>query len=146
MKKLNCILMAAIASLVLMFSQSALAQQNGVDPNKVYKSWELTKKAEYPGGEIALVKFFEDNIAYPKAALEAGVEGTILVYAILEPDGRILSAQAENELGYGLEAMAEKLVRKSSGWTVGEINGVKVRSEIGVKVPFEIRKFLEKSK
>ncbi len=138
MKKLNCFVMAAIASLVVLFSQSAMAQIENKSSDKIYKSSELTKQASYAGGIEALAHFLSSNLSYPKEALAAGVEGVMKVSFVVEPDGRVTNPKVLNDPGYGCAHVAEHIVVKMENWTSGELNGRKVRSEVVIDFPFSL--------
>jgi protein TonB len=50
---------------------------------------------------------------YPKAALRAGIEGTIVFLLTIGPDGRVKKVKAIGKpLGYGLDGAAKKAVAK----------------------------------
>ena len=51
---------------------------------------------EYSGGEAALFQFIAQNIRYPKAAQEWGVQGRVFVHFIVEKDGTLSDISASN--------------------------------------------------
>ena len=55
--------------------------------DKVYETCE--QLPEYSGGEEALYQFIAQNIRYPKAAQEWGVQGRVFVHFIVEKDGTL---------------------------------------------------------
>ncbi len=55
--------------------------------DKVYEKCE--QLPEYSGGEEALYQFIAQNIRYPKAAMDWGVQGRVLVHFIVEKDGTL---------------------------------------------------------
>ena len=73
---------------------------------------------------------------YPKAALRAGIEGTIVFLLTIGPDGRVKKVKAIGKpLGYGLDQAAEKAVKM---WTYrpATVDGKPITSVKRVKVEF----------
>ncbi len=60
--------------------------------DKVYEKCE--QLPEYSGGEAALYQFIAQNIRYPKAAQEWGVQGRVFVHFIVEKDGTLSNISA----------------------------------------------------
>ena len=60
--------------------------------DKVYEKCE--QLPEYSGGEAALYQFIAQNIRYPKAAMDWGVQGRVLVHFIVEKDGTLSNISA----------------------------------------------------
>ena len=49
---------------------------------------------EFPGGQEAMLKFLMENVRYPAAAIEAGIQGRVIVYFVVKADGSITQVQA----------------------------------------------------
>lgn len=60
--------------------------------DKVYEKCE--QLPEYSGGEAALYQFIAQNIRYPKAAMDWGVQGRVFVHFIVEKDGTLSNISA----------------------------------------------------
>ena len=54
----------------------------------------VEQKPSFPGGESAMYKWLQDNIIYPAAASEEGVQGKVTVQFIVEKDGSITHVQS----------------------------------------------------
>lgn len=93
----------------------------------------------FPGGEKALTKYLEDNLKYPEAAIEDGVEGTVeLVFAVDEM-GKVYAPMLKSEkMGYGLEDEAMRVIRKMPNWNPGSIKGRNVKTRFNLPVSFVI--------
>lgn len=72
-------------------SVQPLAAETG---NNTYT--EAEQMPQFPGGEAAFNQYIAHHVRYPKAAVENGVEGTVMVQFIVEPDGRITHVHAVN--------------------------------------------------
>ncbi|WP_348245256.1 TonB family protein, partial [Salmonella enterica] len=44
---------------------------------------------QFPGGQVALMKYLSENIHYPVVAQENGVQGRVVVAFVVERDGSI---------------------------------------------------------
>ncbi|MBR0433725.1 MAG: TonB family protein [Bacteroidaceae bacterium] len=62
--------------------------------NEIYD--EAEQKPRFPGGDAAFNQYIAHHVRYPKAAAENGVEGSVTVQFIVEPDGRITNVHAIN--------------------------------------------------
>lgn len=65
----------------------------------------------FPGGEPALNRFLEEQLQYPVAAQEAGIEGIVRVRFGIDHRGRVTQVYIESGLGYGCDEEAERVVR-----------------------------------
>ena len=119
----------------------------------------------FPGGDAAFDQYVAHHVRYPKAAAENGVEGTVKVQFIVEPDGRITnvhaidspSGEADAEvIAYGasdkhpsqddddegrraLREAAEELYREMPPFEPGRQNGIPVRVQMTRAVNFYLR-------
>lgn len=93
----------------------------------------------YPGGEKALIKFMEDNIQYPEAALDEGVEGTVQLSFAVDENGKIYTPVVKSEkMGYGLEEEAIRVVKMMPKWNPGSIKGKNVKTRFEIPVTYVI--------
>lgn len=64
----------------------------------------------YDGGSAAFREFIGQNLQYPIAAQEAGIEGFVIIeYDILD-NGRVVNPRILKSLGYGCDEEALRLV------------------------------------
>lgn len=68
--------------------------QSKVSPNKVYKSSEVDKEPEYPGGNQALLADIARSIRYPMICKQQKIQGNVLVSFIVEKDGSVSDVTA----------------------------------------------------
>lgn len=96
-------------------------------------------KPTYPGGEKALAKFIQENIIYPEAAIENGVEGEVMVGFAVDERGVIYTPVVKGDLaGYGLDEAATNVVAKMPVWNPGQIQGRNVKSYFSLPIKFRI--------
>ena len=105
--------------------------------NKVYV--KADKGPYYLGGTPALKKFFKNNLKYPAEALAAKKTGVVEVSFIIENTGVITNIEVTQEIGYGCDEEAARVVRKMPKWAPGTVNGkaVRVLHKISINFPFE---------
>lgn len=104
--------------------------------NQIYI--KVQKKAEYPGGMNGLKTFLSKNLVYPKAALETGMQGTVIVQFTVEKNGTVTDVEVVRSIDPALDKEAVRVVKMMSGWAPAQ-NGTKnVRSKFKLPVAFKI--------
>ncbi|WP_129021594.1 energy transducer TonB [Edaphocola flava] len=112
-------------------AQTAPAQNN----KEVYKVVDNMPKAPYNMGT-----YLSNHVQYPQAAIDSGIQGKVYVQFIVETDSSISNVKATRgaELGGGLPAEAERLVREMPKWAPGTQKGVPVRVYFTMPVNFKL--------
>ena len=98
----------------------------------------VEQKPSFPGGDAAMYKWLNDNIIYPAAASEEGVQGKVTVQFIVEKDGSISHVQVVRGKHPALDAEAARVIRKMPRWTPGRNNGQPVRVTYHLPVQFTL--------
>jgi protein TonB len=65
---------------------------------------------EFEGGLKALYRFLSDHLQYPSAAMGIGKEGTAYVKFVVDENGKVGTLSMQNNLGYGLDEEALRVV------------------------------------
>jgi TonB family protein len=99
--------------LILIISGSLFSQSK--EPN-------VTKQAEFPGGEAALMQFIVDNIDYPIEALNKNITGMPYIRFMITKDGSVDSVQVLKSANPILDAEAIRLISMLPNWLPGEID------------------------
>jgi len=105
------------------------------DPNKIYAI--VDKKAEFPGGDRALLKFIEENLECPIQSMDASVQGRVFVKFVVEKTGEITNIEVVRVVHKSLDEEAVKLVKKMPKWQPAEISNTPVRSYFTLPVNFK---------
>ena len=92
---------------------------------------------EYPGGQKAMMKMFEDSIRYPEAAKAKAIKGTVYIKFVVKEDGSINMIELERGLDEYLDAEAFRLVRAMPRWTPGKQGDKPVKVEYRVSIRFK---------
>ena len=109
-----------------------------MDKTGVYENVEYVPS--FPGGNDGLQKYFDDNLVYPEAASNEGVDGTVKVSFIVDETGKLSSPQVVGDkLGYGLEDEALRVVQKMPVWNPGKLKGKNVKTRYTLLVRFQLQ-------
>jgi TonB family protein len=87
------------------------------ETGEIYEFFQVQEKAHFKGGEKAMYAFISKHLEFPDAALEAGVNGRVIVQFVVERDGSIedVSTFGNTKLGFGTEEAAIKVVKQMNG-------------------------------
>ena len=66
---------------------------------------------QFPGGDVALARFIQNNTRYPDSAKVNDVEGRVLVKFIINGDGSVADAQVVRHINKYLEDEALRVIR-----------------------------------
>lgn len=98
----------------------------------------VEEQPTFGGGEEARQKFLSDNIKYPDLARENGIQGTVYVTFVVEPDGSISNVQVLKGIGAGCDEEAMRVVKMMPKWTPGKQRGKNVRVKINMPIKFVV--------
>lgn len=95
---------------------------------------------QFQGGEDAMNKWLNNNIRYPHAAEENGIEGTVFVKFVVGADGSITNVEiaGTNKVGGGCEDEAIRVIKKMPKWKPGRQNGQSVPVWFNLPIRFKI--------
>jgi TonB family protein len=94
---------------------------------------------EYPGGTSALRRVVANNYRYPRAAIDAGVSGTVQIEFIVEKDGSMSSFKVSKDLGYDTgEAAIEAIKKAKRKWSPGIQRGLPVRVSYALPIQLNL--------
>ena len=94
---------------------------------------------EFPGGISELNQFLNTNIKYPELALEHGIQGLIIVRAIVDRDGTIKNPEVLHDTDPLLDAEAVRVISLMPKWTPGKYGGIAVAVYINIPVLFSLQ-------
>ena len=114
-------------------------EKQTVVPDTVYESRDVDKKAEFPGGNMELMKWLNDNLEYPYIAMDNNIQGKVFVKFIVRKDGSIDNIQVERGVHQSLDKGATNLIKRMPIWQPAEKNGVIVSSYFTLPVTFVLK-------
>ena len=131
----NVSLKVALMMLVLLFSfMTSTAQTKKND--MVFDVVEVMP--QFPGGQIAMLKYIMENIKYPEQAMKEGIQGRVTVRFIVEKDGSISDVKPILSVHPLLNKEAVRVVKSMPKWSPGKQNGKPVRVRFNVPVMFKL--------
>lgn len=91
---------------------------------------------EFAGGPKALTKFIYEQLRYPQAAFEAGVEGIVLVDYDIDYQGNVTATRVLQGIGHGCDEEACRVVRLLK-FDVPKNRGVRVLFHKKARIQFK---------
>jgi protein TonB len=92
----------------------------------------------FPGGDVARMKYFAENIHYPVEAREVGIQGTVYVGFVVEPDGSVSNVKVLRGIGGGCDEEAVRVVSQMPKWKPGKQRNQPVRVQFTLPVRFTL--------
>ena len=92
----------------------------------------------FPGGKEALLKYLQNNLRYPEAAIDQNIQGTVLVEFVVNEDGSVSDVTPLKELGGGCTQEASRVIKAMPKWNPGKNNGKAVKVYYKVPVTFRL--------
>lgn len=136
--------MKSLLSICLIFiAFSVLGQTDSivtVDTTLNYELTQVNKKAEFPGGEQALMKFIAQHLKYPLKAIENDIEGTVIMQFVVNTDGSIsdIAPVGDKRFGFGLEDECIRVIKSMPAWSPASIKGKNVKMQFRLPIKFKI--------
>lgn len=93
---------------------------------------------EFPGGDDARVVYLNNNIIYPEQARKQGIQGTVYITFVVEPDGSITGAKVLRGVGGGLDEVALEVVKNMPKWKPGKVKGEDVPVQFNMPIKFKL--------
>ncbi len=120
--------------------ENALEQYKEVsDTFKVYKDNQVKvkPKAVFNDKLETISTFIQKNLKYPQGTLSLNITGTVKLFFVIEPSGRITNINVVRPVGGGATEEAIRLLNLMS-WEPGKIEGKKVRVSKVFEVDFNL--------
>jgi len=105
--------------------------------NKVYKSVEQMPR--FPGGEVALMRYLQENIKYPPEAAKKDIEGRVIVQFIIEKTGEVGEVKVVRPISEELDAEAVRVVKTLPKFEPGRQDGEAVSVWYTLPISFKLR-------
>ena len=101
------------------------------------KEKKFLELPRYSGGKEALSKFLKENLRYPQAALQKGIEGKVVVHFEIDDDGIVHNPVVAHGIGGGCDEEALRLVGLLRYQKVNN-HGKRVRTRSKINISFRI--------
>ena len=93
---------------------------------------------DFPGGDLARVKFLKDNMNYPSMAKENGIQGTVVIGFVVTASGSLENIRVIRGRDRLLDEEALRVVRKMPPWVPGKQGGRSVAVNVTLPIKFEL--------
>ena len=93
----------------------------------------------YPGGDVELMRFLQENVVYPERAKENNIQGRVFLQFVVTPKGTIGEVRVLRGVDPLLDAAAMEAVRKLPAFRPGRQGGVAVPVWYQVPISFQLR-------
>lgn len=104
----------------------------------VYEYDSVDVHPQFPGGEMALVRFINDERRYPKRAYSEGIEGRVLCSFVVNADGSLSHISVIKGVEESLNREAVRILSKMPNWEAGEIDESPVPVYCILPIPFRL--------
>ena len=93
---------------------------------------------EFPGGMEACLKYMYKNIKYPAVAMEAGIQGQVVIQIVIDKDGKIHDPKIVRGVSPELNAEAIRVISNMPQWIPGKQKGKNVATRFTLPVRFRL--------
>lgn len=129
--------MKVLLFVLAFFASSFMAKNSFAQSNSEEVAVTVDKMPEFPGGQVALVKYISKNIKYPQKYKKDKINGRVFVSFVIDKDGKVISPKIVKSLNSECDAEALRVITKMPDWIPGEKNGQKVAVKFALPVNFE---------
>ena len=103
---------------------------------KVYKS--VDQMPQFPGGEVALMKYLQSEIKYPMNAAKNNIQGRVIVQFVIDKNGEIGEVKVLRSVDEEVDAEAVRVIKSLPKFNPGRQNGEAVSVWYTLPVSFKI--------
>ncbi|MDR1632075.1 MAG: TonB family protein [Dysgonamonadaceae bacterium] len=93
---------------------------------------------QFPGGNVALIKFIYSHIQYPSAALQQRIQGRVWCSFMVNRDGTISDVALEQGVYIFLDEEAVRVLKVMPPWIPGKTQGKNEKVKVYLPVVFKI--------
>lgn len=142
MKQKSIILFFSVLVSTHGFSQDSTVKKTSVGNLDLNISQRAEHDAMFPGGDVAWIKYIQDNVdpdVPVRNKAKKGVYQVIILFRV-KLDGTISNINAETNYGYGMEEEAIRVIKNSPKWIPAFQNGRNVSAYRRQPITFKVFK------
>ena len=106
------------------------------EPEKIFQAVE--QQPGFPGGQAELMKYLSNNLKYPPAAAEEGIQGRVVVQFVVSKTGAISDVKVISPLHPHCDKEASRLISSMPKWIPGKQNGIPVNVYYTIPIRFKL--------
>lgn len=132
------LLLTMITLTIQAFTQEIqqLNSPNDTTTDPVYTVVEIAP--QFPGGDIARIKFVQENIHYPDLAREGRIQGTVFATFVVEKNGKISNVKILRGIGGGCDEETVRVIKLMPPWSPGKLQNSPVRTQFNMPIKYTL--------
>ncbi len=99
----------------------------------------VEKMPEFVGGNRARLKYLSENVKYPRADKQMGMEGTVHLQFVINKKGEIKNIEILRGVSPTIDAEAIRVLKEMPKWKAGKQRGKPVSVKFHMPIKFELR-------
>lgn len=103
---------------------------------KIYEYNSVDEQPYFPGGNMALMHFINNERHYPKEAYQSGIQGRVVCGFVVNEDGRISDISVMKSVEPSLDLEAMRIISMMPRWIAGTIDNSPVPVFCVLAIPF----------
>jgi periplasmic protein TonB len=92
----------------------------------------------FPGGDLELRKYINQNVVYPEIAKENGIQGKVFVQFVVNQKGEVEQVKIARGIDPSLDKEAIRVIQSLPKWTPGSQRGKPVKVSYTVPINFQL--------
>lgn len=97
-----------------------------------------SRDATFPGGQVGLMQFIQENVNYPEDAIDMGEQGKVYLSFVVGKDGSISDVTVERGVSRALDREAKRVLRSMPNWNPGYCSGKRVQTRCRLPIVFTL--------
>jgi len=93
----------------------------------------------FGSGIQELMEYLSSRIKYPDLARSAGIEGTVVIQFVVNPQGKVTDVTLVRGIGGGCDELAVKIVSNMPDWSPGKQQGRAVPVKMTLPIKFNLK-------
>ena len=118
------------------YEKESAQGSNRDNDEKIYTSVE--QMPQFPGGDVAMMKYIQSHIKYPPRAKENNIQGKVIMQFVVLKDGSIGEVKVVRAVDADLDKEAVRVVKSFPKFTPGRQNGQPVAVWYTLPVSFKL--------
>lgn len=112
-------------------------QEDNIGKRKIWEFVDVDPK--FPGGEVAMNQFIQENLKVPQIVQEMGKGGMVYIHFVVDETGQISNVKGEGDVNSELLEEAIRVVNLMPDWIPGEQAGKKVAVRFTIPISVHVK-------
>lgn len=94
---------------------------------------------QFPGGEVAMLKWIAEHVKYPETAQESNIQGRVVVQFVVTKTGSIGKVKIVRSVDPDLDKEAVRVIKSLPRFYPGKVNGKPVNVWMTLPISFKLQ-------